>query len=98
TMTTMPNPTVLSTRRIAMIDVVGHIWQGQTCAYSYALSDHDLKGIGTFDRDSFSDWLDTHAGDFESIQDFAAYVGDQSIAWASEDAECLFINTMYPED
>ena len=40
------------------------------------------------------DWLDTHAGDFSEVMDFAAL---PTIEWAREESEFFFLACMYPE-
>ena len=74
------------------VQVIGMIWQpmaGQ-CAMEYTLSPHDVASMGDFTRDTVQRWLDTHAGDFQSIDDFRASVGNDEIEWASEESELTY--------
>jgi hypothetical protein len=72
--------------------VVGRIWQPGVgpCAVQYDLSRYDLENIGEFNRENVSAWLDTHAGDFQHVQDFYATAGDAEIPWATEDGETAY--------
>jgi hypothetical protein len=51
-----------------------------------------------FTRDNVQDWLDSHAGDFQSIDDFDAQCGPVTIEWAKEDSGYIFLDCMYPEE
>jgi hypothetical protein len=74
------------------IDVLGYIWMPRAlCAQSQDLSASDLENIGNVrDRAAVERWVDTHCGDFSSIQDFRAdfHVGDEHIVheWANGEA------------
>ena len=80
------------------IDIVGGIWMpyGMTCAMTKDLSVYDLENIGEPTRDNVEQWLACNAGDFSSIHDFHAVIGETEIPWDSEDSEITFNNCMYP--
>lgn len=89
------------------VEVVGRIWMpGVTAAMSYTLSGYDVENIrdddGNITRDGVQRWLDTHAGDFASIEDFHADIadGDEDIVipWESEDAEMTYFACTEGED
>ncbi len=92
----MPTPVVSRMKHVACVQVIGSIWEpGFTCcAYQYQLSTDDLGDIGEFTRDAFESWLDSHAGDFQSIADFCVQVGNEEIPWNDEDSECTFNDCM----
>jgi hypothetical protein len=48
-------------------------------------------------RGSVERWLATNAGDFSSIQDFHAVVGEVEIEWETEEGEMAFNDRMYAE-
>ncbi len=81
------------------VRVVGKIWMPAiTCAMEYPLSKYDVDNIGEFTRDNVGQWLCTHAGDFQSIQDFMASVGDKDIPWATEEGEYAYLDCVFQED
>ena len=95
--------------RKSIVRIVGKIWQlipaGMVCAQTLEMSDYDLGNAtddeGNITRNSLLSWLDTHAGDFASIDDFSASleVGDDTveIPWASEEGECAFVDCTYDD-
>lgn len=81
------------------IDVVGRIWMPPVmCAMQYNLSAHDLSSIGEPTQDNVQSWLDTHAGDFQSIEDFHAIIGETEINWQTEESESIYNDCMCPEE
>lgn len=79
------------------IHVIGRIWMpASMCAMTYKLTAHDLENIGELTRENVQGWLDTHSGDFQSISDFHADIGDFDSPWGSADSECSFMDCMYP--
>ena len=81
------------------IDVLGTIWlPAITCGQQINLTAYDMDNIGEPSRDNVEQWLGTHAGDFQSIEDFHAVLGETEIPWNDEDHECQFNDCMYPED
>lgn len=80
------------------IRVVGKIWMPfVTCAMEYPLSAYDIENIGEFTRENVEQWTATHCGDFQSITDFYATVGDQEIPWATEEGEMTYSDCMFQE-
>lgn len=81
------------------VDVVGGIWMpyGAKCAMRYDLTRHDVESIGPFTCENVAEWLTTHSGDFSSLDDFRATVGDVWIEWEDPDSEYVFNDCMYPE-
>lgn len=82
------------------VQVIGTIWQPGVgpCAVEYALNAHDVESIGDFTRDNVERWLSTHSGDFQSIADFRATVGDDWIEFADEESELTFNDCMFPSE
>ena len=81
------------------VDVVGRIWMPAiTASMRYPLSGYDLENIGEFTRENVAQWVGTHAGDFQSVQDFYATAGDQEIPWASEEGELAYLDTLRAEE
>lgn len=77
------------------IDVVGVIWLPPiTCAMRYDLNNYDMDNIGEPTRENVDAWLSTHSGDFQSITDFHAVVGETEIDWADAENECVFNDCM----
>lgn len=81
------------TVRQSIVDVIGKIWQPGcgTCAYRYNIpAGHSLRT-----REDVANWLSTHAGDFQSVTDFAASLeaGKRTIdiPWQSQDSEVIYM-------
>ena len=94
------SPYTMRRTRVAHVQVIGKVWMPSvTCAMEYPLSDYDLENIGKFTRRNVELWLCTHAGDFQSVEDFRAVCGDKVIEWRKgEDSECTFCDCMYPAE
>ena len=81
------------------VHVIGKIWMpAVTAAYTYDLSAHDVETIGEFTRENVESWLATHAGDFQSIDDFEATIGDAWLSWNCEESESIFNDCMFPDE
>ena len=65
--------------------VLGKGWWGQTIGNKCTLP-KDVPAT----RDAILDWLDTNAGDFQSVTDFAASIEDVEIPWAEPENEDLW--------
>ncbi len=78
------------------IQVIGDIWQpgAGTCAMTYSLRSYDLENIGELTRDNVDRWLTCNSGDFQSIEDFRADIGDWESPWESEESEYTFFDCM----
>lgn len=96
---------------VSEVYVVGRIWQGVQCAYTYSLSAYDIANIRsmvgvrhiTTMREAVEDWLGTAAGDFQSIQDFRVTIStldgfDFDSDWATEAGEILWCDCTSEED
>ncbi|KKK96390.1 hypothetical protein LCGC14_2663190, partial [marine sediment metagenome] len=59
------------------------------------LSPYDVENIGEFTRENVEGWLHKNAGDFQSIEDFFATVGDKEIPWAKEENEFAYSDAVY---
>ena len=83
------------TVRTRDVMVLGHIWQPWTelCAMHYTLP-KDVDAT----REAIQNWLDTHAGDFSHIVDFAASIEDVEIPWSDEDNEMCYNDIMFGGD
>jgi hypothetical protein len=83
------------------VQVIGTIWMpNTTCAMDYTLSDNDVESLrdenGIIERSAIAEWLDTHAGDFQSVIDFQADFGDDFVsAWENEENEMIYNDCMY---
>ncbi|CAK0779145.1 hypothetical protein CCP2SC5_880019 [Azospirillaceae bacterium] len=78
------------------VDVIGKIWMpSRIAAYRYNLTKHDIDNIGKFTRKNILAWLDTHASDFQTIQDFYATIGDKEIGWKNDESGYIFDDCMY---
>lgn len=78
------------------VQVVGTIWlPATTAAMEYTLTPHDVENIGEPTRDNVQDWLDSHVGDFQSIADFRASIGDVEIDWAEEESEFIYNDCVF---
>ena len=82
------------------VEIIGPIWwpSGAICAQRIELSGHDLENIGEFTRDNVEEWLCTHSGDFQHVQDFYATAGDIEIPWDDEESEFTYQDCMYPAE
>ncbi len=81
------------------VQVIGTIWMpATTAAMEYPLSSYDVENIGKLTRENVEQWLTTHSGDFQGIDDFYATVGDTEIPWNSEESEMTYNDCMYPPE
>lgn len=81
------------------IDVIGTIWMPSvTATYVYKLTTYDMENIGKPTRENIDVWLGSHAGDFQSVKDFHAVIGETEIPWKDEENEVLFNSITYPEE
>lgn len=80
------------TVRTRDVHVVGKNWYGQTVATTYDLP----KDIPAARLDIF-DWLCTHAGDFQRIDDFAASIEEVEIPWTTEEGELAYYDCFSEE-
>ena len=87
------------TVRKSVVRVIGRIWMPAVVAsMQYTLSDYDVDNCkddqGNLTRESVEQWLCTHSGDFQSVQDFYASleVGSETVEidWASEESEFTY--------
>ena len=92
--------------RISIVHVIGHIWMPNVqAAMLFKLTKHDVENIlrasGEISRESVQSWLDTHAGDFSSVDDFFASIEDGEdtveIPWADEESELSYNDWTYRE-
>lgn len=65
--------------------VFGRGWYNQQMFYRYNLKLLDIFGIGELNRENVGRWLNSNAGDFQSIEDFYATIGDQELDWEDEE-------------
>ncbi len=80
------------------IHVIGTLWMGGTAAMTYKLTAYDLENIGELTRENVQKWLDTHSGDFQSLSDFHADIGDFDSPWEHAESECTFNDCMFPSE
>lgn len=81
------------------IEIIGTIWMpAATCAQRKELSRYDIENIGEPTRENVEQWLTTHSGDFQSVQDFRAVIGETEIPWANEESEFTYNDCMYAEE
>lgn len=82
------------------VDVVGKIWQPGVglCAQTRSLTAHDMESIGEPTRENVSSWVDSHFGDFSSIKDFHAVIGEAVLDWHDEENESIFNDCMFPQE
>ena len=101
------------TTQFAQISMVGKIWMpNATGATTYSprvvpfggdCFGDDLeapeRGLPEDWREAIDQWLAMHAGDFQSVIDFAARLPDLSwLPWATEEGEADYMDCMYPSD
>jgi hypothetical protein len=84
------------------VQVLGELWWpiGHPAACEYPLTAHDLDQLrdeqGQITRDDIDGWICRHVGDFSTIIDFTASIGDQEYPWSNEDNEILSHDILYP--
>ena len=85
------------------VEVIGRIWQPNTEAYMrYTLSPHDIESLktnGVITRDSIALWLDSHAGDFQSITDFHADIDSENLEfdWSNKENNYRVLEILFPD-
>jgi len=78
------------------IELIGTIWMpAVTCAQRIDLTRGDMKNIGAPSRENVEQWLTTHSGDFQSVDDFSATIGEVVIPWSNEESEFTYSDCMY---
>jgi len=82
------------------IDLIGEIWQPGVgpCAQRINLRTYDMENIGEPTRENVQSWLDKNAGDFRSVTDFHAVVGEVNLQWKDEESEQAFLDCVYPAE
>ncbi len=81
------------------ISVIGRIWMPAVmCAQRIDLTSYDLENIGEPTRENAEQWLTTHTGDFQSVKDFSATIGETVLDWSDPDSENVYIDCMYPAE
>lgn len=80
------------------IEVVGKGWYGQTMASRIDLDAYALHNIGEPTRENVEHWLALNSGDFQSVTDFRAVVGEEDMPWSDEENELAYNDCMYPMD
>jgi len=85
--------------------VLGVGWFGQQSATTYTFTDFDVREgmtdeVGIITDDSFQSFLASHSGDFQSITDFNADIGDNlyTRSWQDEDNEQCFLDLVYGDE
>jgi hypothetical protein len=92
------------TALMSEVRLIGQIWQPGvgTCAYSYPLRPYDIENMrgedGKIARCDIEDWLNKNAGDFSSVDDFAADIGTAAYGWRSEESEMTYFDCMYGDE
>jgi len=82
------------------VEVIGTIWlPAVTAATRYPVYERDLENMRledrTIDREAIEEWLTTYSGDFQCIDDFAAWIDGIEYPWAHEDSEVTFSDCFY---
>ena len=85
------------------IDVIGRIWMpNTTAAYRQYVTRHDIDNMKDdneeITRESLEHWIYLHFGDFSSIQDFHAVIGEQEFDWQDEESEFTFNSCMFSDE
>lgn len=92
---------------VSHVSVIGHIWMPNcVCAYDYPISEHDVEMMrnedGTITREDVEDWLSSHAGDFQSVDDFSAIIGDGEntleFGWSDDENEGTYQDCMFGDE
>jgi hypothetical protein len=83
------------------VNIIGKIWLPPvTCAMSYSPRTDDVRDEdGNITRESIEQWLLTHSGDFQCVEDFEANIADGDkdilIPWQSEESEFTYNDCVY---
>ena len=91
-------------RRVSFIDVLGYIWMPSNvlCSTKYTLREYDVENCrdddGNVTRDSVTQWLTSHTGDFSSVEDWSGSleVGDDTVnfGWEKPESEEQYTDTV----
>lgn len=90
----------------SFVNVIGKGWYNQTIATTYNVTDSDVENVrddsGNITRESVALWLDSHSGDFQSVDDFSASLSladgsDYEFGFADLENELAFNDCMYSE-
>ena len=93
------------TKIIRQIQVIGKLWLPPvTAAYDYNLRSSDVENIRakspdgkTITREGVQSWLNTHAGDFQTIEDFNVDIEEFESPWSKAESEDTYIDCMCEE-
>ena len=82
------------------INVLGRIWMpyGLLSTMTIDLDDRKIRQIGEPTRENVENWLNINAGDFSSIIDFQAVIGEVEINWDKEENMGKFIEITFPQE
>ena len=99
---------MIYTVRKDFVRVLGHGWLAfnrygfpshpyPSMAYEYSLTKRDLDEIGDFlTRSNIDRWLATNSGDFSSITDWSASIGEHEIPFEHEENESAYFDITDP--
>jgi len=78
------------------VQVIGTIWMPSILAATeYPLSRYDVENIGERTRENVEAWLDTHSGDFASIEDFYVTIAEWESEWSDPESELVYNDCVY---
>lgn len=83
------------------VQVFGRIWMPMVeAALEIPLDRYDVENIkehgdGELTREAVEQWLTTHSGDFSTVIDFNASIGDWESGWKDEENEIKYSDAMH---
>lgn len=83
-------------RDLNEIQFIGHIWQGQLAAAVVQLQAEECAALAGKSRAEIADYARRRNGDFETVLDFKAVIGETVQGWSDDGSPDLFADCMYP--
>lgn len=92
------------------IECIGHLWMPNAqAAKRIELRDYDISNIQdiarecfdseTITREAVDHWLALNEGDFQGVEDFAAFITDApEMPWSDPDNEFIYTDCMFPSE
>ena len=85
------------------VDVVGRLWMGGIGSTTYKMPMDTALQVLALDSDGLrrsavKDWLDTHSGDFQAVDDFRASLAAWDSPFETEEGEIAYYDTLNPPE
>jgi hypothetical protein len=87
---------ITTTKEVNEVQFIGHIWQGQLAAAVVTLKPFECELLAGKSRPEIAEYARRRNGDFESIVDFKAIIGETVLGWTEDGSPDIFADCMFP--